>query len=199
MASLPLSWGFTETEKLGKIVNSTHGSTHGSNAEEERLKKLIKATEKTAKIHVYVQDELGGSNPTVWEVARSVQTASSPTTFGQIRALDDLVTAGADRDSEKLGRAQGLITFSDLSESALTMNLTFYFTGGEYKGSSICIGGRNPINNKDRELPIIGGSGLFKMARGYSISNTYSYDAVSNYGVLEYTFYVAYPDHHEEI
>ncbi|XP_073156308.1 dirigent protein 22-like [Henckelia pumila] len=192
-------------EKLDEIVNSvkdmvvSHGSTHGHDEEETRLKKLIKAKEKTAKIHVYVQDALGGSNPTVWEVARSVQTANSPTTFGQIRVLDDLVTAGSDRNSEKLGRAQGLITFSDLSESALTMNLTFYFNGGEHKGSSICVGGRNPINNKDRELPIIGGTGVFRMARGYSISNTFSYDPVSNYGVLEYTFYVAYPDHHEEI
>ncbi|KZV47272.1 dirigent protein 21-like [Dorcoceras hygrometricum] len=191
-------------EKVDKIVGWVkdmrvfHGNTNGSLVEEERLKQLIKAKEKTAMIHVYVQDALGGSNPTVWEVARSVQTMNSPTTFGQVRVLDDLVTAGADRDSEKLGRAQGIITFSDLSESALTMNLTFYFNGGQHKGSSICIGGRNPINNKDRELPIIGGTGVFRMARGYAISNTFSFDAVSNYGVLEYKFYVAYPDHHHE-
>ncbi|XP_073038505.1 dirigent protein 22-like [Primulina eburnea] len=183
-------------EKLVKIVNPS--SSHDSDAREERLNKLIKAKEKTAKIHVYVQDALGGSNPTVWEVARSVQTKNSPTTFGQVRVVDDLLTSGSDRNSEKLGRAQGLISFSDLCESALTMNLNFYFNGGEHKGSSICIGGRNPINNKDRELPIIGGTGVFQLARGYSISNTFSFDPVTNYGVLEYTFYVAYPDHHHE-
>ncbi|XP_073045325.1 dirigent protein 21-like [Primulina eburnea] len=201
MAAPPFSWRVRAMENLENFVSSvkdmvvSRGNTHGTNAEEERFKKLIKAKEKTAKIHVYVQDALGGLNPTVWEVARSIQTVNSPTTFGQVRVVDDLVTAGPDRDSEKLGRTQGLITSSDMSEQALTMNLNFYFTGGEHKGSSICIGGRNPINNKDREMPIIGGTGVFKMARGYTIANTYSFDAVSSYGVLEYTFYVAYPDH----
>ncbi|KZV47249.1 dirigent protein 22-like [Dorcoceras hygrometricum] len=202
MASIPLSWRFKEMEKVDQFVSSVKDILvphHcNSNIEEERLKKLINAKEKTAIIHCYVQDALGGPKATVWEVARSVQTVNSPTTFGQVRVVDDLLTAGADRDSEKLGRTQGLITSSDLSEPALTMNLNFYFNAGQHKGSSICIGGRNPMNNKDRELPIIGGTGVFRMARGYAITNTLSFDAVSNYGVLEYTFYVAYPDYHHE-
>ncbi|KAL8486191.1 hypothetical protein ACS0TY_023041 [Phlomoides rotata] len=66
------------------------------------------------------------------------------------------------------------------------MNLNFVFTGGEYNGSSLCILGRNPIDSKNRELSVVGGTSVFRMESGFSISNTYSYDPVENYGVLEY-------------
>lgn len=175
------------------LINSFKGRQ--SMTEEEKFHKRVKAKEKVVKLHFYLQDALGGPNATVSEVARSDMTANSTVSFGQVRVLDDLITAKPDRNSEKLGRAQGMITFTSLQdESALTMNLNFYFTAGEFSGSTLCIVGRNPIANKDRELPVVGGTGVFRMARGYSISNTYSYDANANYGVLEYTVYVAYVD-----
>lgn len=162
--------------------------------EEEKFKKMLQAKEKIVKLHFFLQDVLGEPNATVHEVARAQITSDSSTSFGQVRVLDDLITAEADRNSEKLGRAQGMITLSGLDESAITMNLNFYFTSGEYSGSTLCVVGRNPISSKNRELPVVGGTGIFRMARGYSISNTYSYDAATNYGVLEYTTYVAYVD-----
>ncbi|KAL8555418.1 hypothetical protein ACS0TY_003286 [Phlomoides rotata] len=174
--------------------NSHHHHHHGPKSEEERFMKLPQSKEKVATLHFYLQDALGGPNATVWEVARSSTTADSANSVGQVRVLDDLMTAEPDRNSEKLGRAQGMITFSGLEESALTMNLNFYFTAGKYSGSTLCIVGRNPISSTNRELPVVGGTGVFRLARGYSISNTLSYDAVANYGVLEYTVYVAYQD-----
>ncbi|KAL8505958.1 hypothetical protein ACS0TY_016985 [Phlomoides rotata] len=81
--------------------------------------------------------------------------------------------------------------FAGLDESVLAMNLNFVFTGGEYNGSSLCILGRNPIDSKNRELPVVGGTSVFRMESGFSISNTYSYDPVENYGVLEYIVYVS--------
>ncbi|XP_051146237.1 dirigent protein 22-like [Andrographis paniculata] len=148
--------------------------------------------EKSAAIRVYVQDALGGPNATVWEVATAEITGNSSTQFGQIRVLDDKLTSSPKRNSTEVGRIQGLITSSGFGEYALTMNLNVWFTAGEYNGSTLCIVGRNPIGQRDRELPIVGGTKLFRMAQGYSISNTYSYDPVENYGVLEYTFYVYY-------
>ncbi|CAA2958131.1 Hypothetical predicted protein [Olea europaea subsp. europaea] len=160
--------------------------------ESSRFKNLYIGKEKTTTLHIYVQDELGGENPTVLEVARSNITSTSTTSFGQVRVLDDLVTAGPDRTSEKVGRAQGLITFSDLQESALTMNLNFVFTSGPYNGSTLCMLGRNPMGKKYRELAIVGGTGVFRLARGYAITNIYSYDVNTSHGVLEYNIYVAY-------
>ncbi|KAL0463656.1 UNVERIFIED_CONTAM: Dirigent protein 1 [Sesamum latifolium] len=175
------------------LIAGSYASTTKETLEAEKwFRNLSQRREKVAKLRFYIQDVLGGPNATIWEVARSDITSLSHTTFGQIRVLDDLITAEPDRNSEKLGRAQGLITSADLRESALAMNLNFVFTAGKYNGSTLCILGRNPIDSMNRELPVVGGTGVFRMARGFSISNTYSYDPVENYGVLEYTVYVSY-------
>ncbi|KAL2460041.1 Dirigent protein 21 [Abeliophyllum distichum] len=164
----------------------------GSDPEKIWFQNICQGKEIVTRLHFYIQDALGGPNATVWEVSKSIITSISPTSFGQVRVLDDLITVGPDRNSSKLGWAQGLITFADMKESALNMNINLVFTAGKYNGSTLCILGRNPILNKNRELPVVGGTGVFRMARGYSISNTYSYDSVLNYGVLEYTVYVAH-------
>ncbi|KAL2460043.1 Dirigent protein 11 [Abeliophyllum distichum] len=171
---------------------SVEAKSEMSKQEKTWFRNLCRGKEKVIKLHFYVQDELSGPNKTVWEVSRSNITSISPTSFGQVRVLDNLMTAGPEKNSTELGRAQGLITFADLKQSALAMNINFVFSTGKYNGSTLCILGRNPILEMDRELPIVGGTGVFRMARGYSISNTYSYDPIQDYGVLEYTFYVAY-------
>lgn len=167
------------------------------NAEEEAWfqNNICHGNEKLAKIHFYVQDLLSGENETVYEVARASITSNSNTDFGQIRVLDDLMTAEPDRNSEKVGRAQGLITSSDLEISALTMNLNFYFTSGKYNGSTICILGRNQIDDEKRELAVVGGTGMFRFTRGYAFSSTKNYTVVPyQYGILEYTIYATYVD-----
>ncbi|CAI9765457.1 unnamed protein product [Fraxinus pennsylvanica] len=166
-----------------------------ANAQEQvRFQNLRLGNEMTTHLQVFVQDELGGENPTVWEVARSNITSTSPTSFGQVRVVDDLMTARPDYNSERVGRLQGLITSADLQVSALAMNLNFVFTSGQYNGSTLCMLGRNPLDNQYRELAIVGGTGVFRMARGYAITNTYSYDVETSHGVLEYNIYVAYVD-----
>ncbi|KAL3654360.1 hypothetical protein CASFOL_004041 [Castilleja foliolosa] len=148
--------------------------------------------EKVATLHFYLQDDLSGPDATVWEVARSEITSNSSSAFGQVSVLDDLVTTGPDRNSEKLGRAQGLVTSSDLKELSLATNINIVFKAGKYNGSTISILGRNAITTAHRELPVVGGTGIFRMARGFAITSTHSYDPVENYGVLEYTVYVFY-------
>ncbi|KAK6139406.1 hypothetical protein DH2020_026844 [Rehmannia glutinosa] len=161
-------------------------------SKEAWFRNLCHGKEKVARLRFYIQDALGGLNSTVWDVASSNITSISPSSFGRVRVIDDVITTGPHRNSMKLGRAQGLITFADLQEPALAMNINFYFNAGEYSGSSLCILGRNPILNENRELPVVGGTGAFRMSRGYSISNTYSHDPVANYDILEYIVYVTY-------
>ncbi|KAL0334610.1 UNVERIFIED_CONTAM: Dirigent protein 21 [Sesamum radiatum] len=158
------------------------------------FRNICQGTEKVAKLHFYVQDVLSGKNMTVYEVARASITSNSPTAFGQVRVLDDLLTAEPDINSEVLGRVQGLITFADLETSALAMNLNFVFTSGQYNGSTISILGRNQIMKKERELPVVGGTGVFRFARGYALTTTHSYDVETSYGILEYTIYTTYVD-----
>ncbi|KAL0356604.1 UNVERIFIED_CONTAM: hypothetical protein Scaly_1346100 [Sesamum calycinum] len=147
----------------------------------------------TVTIHFYVQDLLAGENKTVFVVANASITDQSPSDFGQVRVLDDLVTDGPDYYSTPVARAQGLITYADLNVAALAMNMNFVFTSGIFKGSTICILGRNQINLPERELAVAGGTGFFRNAAGYALTKLYSYDVEKEYGVLEYTLYVTLP------
>ncbi|KAL0383966.1 UNVERIFIED_CONTAM: Dirigent protein 11 [Sesamum radiatum] len=147
---------------------------------------------KFAKLHFYVQDLLKGENQTVHEVARANITSDSATSFGSVRVLDNPMTAGPDINSEPVGRFQGLVTAADLQILSFAMNINFVFTSGRFRGSSISISGMNQVLTEQRELPVIGGTGAFRFARGYVITTTYSSDPDKGYNVLEYTIYVTY-------
>lgn len=153
---------------------------------------LDQAKEIRTRLGFYFQDVLIGGNATVWKVAECGITSTSATTFGQINMVDDLLTAGPEHDSEVVGRGQGTVGFADLHDTAIQMGMNIVFTEGKYKGSTISILGRNPIFDKDRELAIVGGTGVFRMARGIAISNTHSFDVETNYGVLKYDLYITH-------
>ncbi|KAL6563220.1 hypothetical protein OROHE_005807 [Orobanche hederae] len=143
-----------------------------------------KIYKKPRKIHFYVQDAISGPNATVWEVARSSNTSSSSSMF--VNVIDDLITVGPDPNSEEMGRAQGLTTSADMKVLALAMNVNFMFTSGRYSGSTLSILGRNQVLSAVRELPVVGGTGVFRMAQGYAITSTHSFNTTTNHAVLEY-------------
>ncbi|XP_057788618.1 dirigent protein 22-like [Salvia miltiorrhiza] len=150
--------------------------------------------EKVMKLQLYVQDlRIGHPNATVVEVAKAAGvTDNSPYQFGSVHVLDDLVTEGPSINSRKLGRIQGLTTNADLSTFGIAMNLNFFFTEGWYAGSTLSILGRNQVMDSQRELPVVGGTGVFRYARGYAIQTSYSFDPATNYAVLEYNIYTTY-------
>ncbi|XP_073015001.1 dirigent protein 22-like [Primulina eburnea] len=158
----------------------------------QNLKKN-KLVPKTEIIQVYVQDVLGGPGQTVYEIARSnISSETSFGVFGQLFMSDDLLTAGPDPSSQPLGRAQGLVGFSDLNELVVYVSANFYFRGGPYDGSTISVFGRNPIQNAARELSIVGGTGVFRLARGIAVSTTYMDFNATGYAIFRYTLYVTY-------
>ncbi|KAJ1689957.1 hypothetical protein LUZ63_014112 [Rhynchospora breviuscula] len=70
------------------------------------------------------------------------------------------------------------------------MAMNFVFTDGEYDGSTIAILGHNEVFTEVREMPIVGGSGLFRFARGYVQLQTSLYDQKIGYAVVEYNVFV---------
>ncbi|KAG6413501.1 hypothetical protein SASPL_126214 [Salvia splendens] len=165
------------------LLTATATAAHSEN--------ICQGKENLLKFNVYVQDIRGGPSPTVYTVAEASITANSPTSFGVIHVVDNLVTAGPDINSAAVGRAQGLATFADLHTVAASENINFVFTAGEFNGSTISTTGRNPVTNLERELTVVGGTGAFRFARGYAITSTYSDDTAADSSVLQYTFYVA--------
>nr|POF08610.1 dirigent protein 22 [Quercus suber] len=66
------------------------------------------------------------------------------------------------------------------------MVMNFAFLEGKYNGSALSILGRNPFLNKVREMPIVGGSGVFRYARGYALAKTVSFTPKTGDAVVEY-------------
>nr|QQM18955.1 dirigent protein 20 [Kadsura heteroclita] len=162
---------------------------HAKNFDQQK-KPTMKLKEKMSHFRFYWHDVLGGRNPTAVRVAQAPSTNTSPTAFGLVMMIDDALTAGPEPTSELLGRAQGLYAFASQQEWGLLMAMNFAFVQGKYNGSTISIMGRNPVFDEVREMPVIGGSGLFRFARGYAQARTHSFDLKSGDAIVEYNVVV---------
>ncbi|KAL8261241.1 hypothetical protein R6Q59_025290 [Mikania micrantha] len=149
----------------------------------------------TTHIQFYMHDVLGGSNPSAVRVAGQSMnsTGSAMFGFGSIYVMDNSLTATPDANSTLIGRAQGLYAMSSQeNELSLLMTLTYNFVSGIYNGSSLSIVGRNPVMNEVREMPVVGGTGVFRLARGFALAKTHSMDqvdAIIGYNVTIIPYY----------
>lgn len=146
--------------------------------------------QKVTRIQFYMHDVPSGPNPTAVRVAgRSNFSSSDPiaASFGSIYVMDNPLTVMPDPNSTVLGRAQGIYAMSSQhDEFSLLMTLTYGFISGPYNGSTFSVVGRNPVMREVREMPIVGGTGIFRLARGYCFAQTRSMngmDAVIGYNV----------------
>ncbi|XP_031504586.1 dirigent protein 1-like [Nymphaea colorata] len=145
--------------------------------------------QRVSHLHFYFHDTVSGQNQTAVSITRAAPTANaSATQFGLIRMMDDPLTEGPDPTSKLIGRAQGLYALSSLQESSLLMAVDYVFLDGEHKGSTLSILGRNAVFHKVREMPVVGGTGTFRLARGYAIARTHSF--TSQTAVVEYNVVV---------
>uniref|UniRef100_A0A803QPE0 Dirigent protein n=1 Tax=Cannabis sativa TaxID=3483 RepID=A0A803QPE0_CANSA len=82
------------------------------------------------------------------------------------------------------------MAMASLSDVGLLMSLNYVFTEGKYNGSCLSILGHNSILSALREMPVVGGTGLFRFARGYALAKTYMVNATSHDAIVEYDVYV---------
>ncbi|KAK2990679.1 hypothetical protein RJ640_029354 [Escallonia rubra] len=146
--------------------------------------------EKLSHLHFYFHDIVGGKNPTAIIVAQATTTNTSATGFGMVVMIDDPLTVGPEASSKLVGRAQGIYASASQFETGLLMVLNYVFMGGKYNGSTLSILGRNPVFSTVREMPIVGGSGIFRFARGYAQARTHSLDIKTGDAVVEYNVFV---------
>ncbi|KAK6136599.1 hypothetical protein DH2020_029632 [Rehmannia glutinosa] len=160
---------------------------------ETYLQNISLAKEKVTQFQLYVQDILSGPNVTIIQVAWGNYTLTSPTSFGLVVVFDDPVRTRSNPDSEIVGRAQGLVTFASLEGISLHMTHDIVFTSGEYNGSTLNLVGRNPLLRDYHEFSVVGGSGTFRLARGFVVARTVSnstYNTIFEYNVtvIHYSF-----------
>ncbi|XP_074574746.1 pterocarpan synthase 1-like [Curcuma longa] len=143
----------------------------------------------TTHLHFFFHEQYSGPNATVITVVNS--TTSNPGGFGSISVADDELREGSSVDSKLIGRAQGIApVVSQSGQTAFLVLLDFVFTDGEYNGSSLMVVGRATLGGAT-ERSIIGGTGKFRMARGYTI-NTFLSDAPAGRLIAEYDAYIVH-------
>ncbi|XP_010257550.1 PREDICTED: dirigent protein 22-like [Nelumbo nucifera] len=146
--------------------------------------------EKITHFHFYFHEIVGGSNPTSEIVAGADPTDIMTTKFGTVRMMDIPLTETPDLTSKLVGRSQGIYASSSQSEASYLMALDFVFMEGKHNGSTLSILGRNPIFSGLREMSVVGGSGVFRFARGYAQAKTHSLDPKAGHAIVEYNVFV---------
>ncbi|KAK7264168.1 hypothetical protein RJT34_31773 [Clitoria ternatea] len=143
--------------------------------------------ETVTNLQFYFHDTLSGQNPSAVRVAQPVdKNKSFITLFGALMMADDPLTETSDPKSKMVGRAQGLYGSACQEEIGLIMAMSFSFTDGPYNGSTFALLGKNSAMNPVREMPVVGGTGLFRMARGYAIAKTHWLDPTTGDAIVGY-------------
>ncbi|XP_058739772.1 dirigent protein 22-like [Vicia villosa] len=145
--------------------------------------------EKLSHLKFYWHDIVSGNNPSSMEIVPP-PLINSTTAFGLVNMIENPLTLGPQLSSKLVGKAQGFYASTSQSEIDLIMAMNFAIIEGKYNGSTITILGRNPIYDKVREMPIIGGSGLFRFARGYAQLRTHWFSSKTKDAIVEYNIYV---------
>jgi hypothetical protein len=119
-------------------------------------------------IQVYMHQISSGPNATAIMAVSSGAVPNS--SFGTVTLLDnELRNAPVLRNSSVVGRVQGImVPLGLVSPPGTQTALSFVFTAGEHAGSSLAIMG--PLLKIDGvyERAVVGGTGKFRMSRGYS-------------------------------
>ncbi|KAF8668748.1 hypothetical protein HU200_051935 [Digitaria exilis] len=124
------------------------------------------------RIHLYVHETLApAANVTFAFVAPSPLGASS--SFGSIIVVDHELRAGRDRSSQLLGRYQSLMVGTSLGTTGgkYLTSIALVFTAGEHAGSTLSVAGLLVASKGVAfERAVVGGTGKFRLARGYSLT-----------------------------
>ncbi|XP_021773865.1 dirigent protein 23-like [Chenopodium quinoa] len=142
--------------------------------------------ERKTVLQFYFHDIMNGDSPTVALIAQPIGGNNSALGFGSLFMADDPLTISPDPTSKLVGRAQGLYGAASQEGVNLIMGLNYGFVDGIYNGSSVVIFGRNSIMNPVREFPVVGGTGVFRMARGYAVAQTYFFNLTSLNAIVGY-------------
>ncbi|KAK2976988.1 hypothetical protein RJ640_019208 [Escallonia rubra] len=178
---------FTLSILLSLVTFPATGESYGF-AKALNRRELGLRKEKFSHFRLYWHDIISGLNPTSVMIVPPPQ--NSTTGFGIVNIIDDPLTEGPEMSSKLVGRAQGFYALASQQEIGLLMTMNFAFTEGKYNGSTISVLGRNPVFHKVREMPVIGGSGLFRFARGYVLASTHTFDTKTGDAIVEYNIYV---------
>ncbi|KAJ7520167.1 hypothetical protein O6H91_20G070300 [Diphasiastrum complanatum] len=134
------------------------------------LGQRVSAQTKETIVQFYMHDNVLVPNATTISVAGP---GSSNGGFGTVVIMDDLLTEGPSPYSKLVGRGQGTYILDSLVAVDLLLTFSAVFDTSKYNGT-LSFHGSDRTNLKQREIAVVGGTGVFRFARGYAIIETYS-------------------------
>ncbi|XP_038888907.1 dirigent protein 19-like [Benincasa hispida] len=146
---------------------------------------LLSVEAKKTKFTLYFQDYAFGPNTTFFPIAGLPGSKLNYTDFGTFFVTDDNITAIPNEGAPVIGRAQGIYVVTDKGGKNLLVLLSLVFTSGTYNGSSIEIQGTSRQFDLNRELPVVAGTGKFRLTRGYINTDNFFYDQERGYSVIQ--------------
>ena len=151
------------------------------------------APSQPARMRLFMHDVLVGPGATAVGVVNGTGPVllggDPPLRFGQVVMFDDVLTEEASPALTPLGNVQGFYAFASMHSPALLFCMNLVLTAGPYSGSTFTVVGRDNIVDPLRELSVVGGTGRFRMATGYVLWRTSSWEVQKN-AVLELDVFV---------
>ncbi|XP_059664482.1 dirigent protein 1-like [Cornus florida] len=147
---------------------------------------------KETNMTLYLQDRSAGPNATVVPVTGIPGRLWTFSSFGTMFCSDDPITVGFDKTSAQIGRVQGIFVTSALDGSSTHVSVSIVFTNATYNGSTIQIQGASRQFESVREVAVVGGTGIFRYARGYATFETIYLDTLISYAVIRCNVTVLY-------
>ncbi|CAM6102122.1 unnamed protein product [Calypogeia fissa] len=151
----------------------------------------VEAVQSTV-INFFLHDRLlTATNPSAFIIRPPLAGVSDPidpslSIFGTAAVFDDSMTVSPDENSMEIGRGRGFYLFDQNSPGSASRALEFSWTAefnqasGYTPGSTLTFKGFDRITDPVREIAIVGGTGDFRLARGWAVITTYSLTGIGN-------------------
>ncbi|KAL5133228.1 Dirigent protein 3 [Glycine soja] len=152
----------------------------------------IKHKKTLSHFRFYWHEVFTGENPTAVRIIPSLPKYNTTTFFGTLGVYDNALTVGPEAYSKVVGKAEGLFASTSQTQVDILQIFNFALTQGKYNGSTITFAGRMSQSEKVRELPIVGGSGVFKFATGYMETSSLSFDPQTRDNTFQFDVYIYY-------
>ncbi|CAI0388279.1 unnamed protein product [Linum tenue] len=153
-------------------------------------KAMALKNEKLTHLHFYYHNLLAGPNPLNPKCPLDFNHPAG--LFGRLTMADNPLTLDPELNSTTVGRAQGLYGVASRTDATFMELFNFVFKAdGEYRGSTVTVLGRNHILAAGiREMPVVGGTGVFGFARGKVHVKTHSFNTTTGNTVVKCDVYV---------
>lgn len=132
--------------------------------------------ERNFELKYYAITTRSGPNATAVAVAGVSGQLWSPSTFGSIIVVDDMLLKHPNPYSQSVGRVQRLVVAASIDGRYNYVTLSAIFTSNEHNSSTLQAQGTfDRASREPSELSIVGGTGKFKRASGIAIVQTYDF------------------------